>query len=71
MTTLNPLIKIIFSIKIDKYQRKKNWEILAQQKLKLNYIKQWKKEETMEQARFIFETIHNSQKFHIYRKKQN
>ncbi len=51
------------------YFFKKDGEILAQQKLNLNYIKQWKKEEIMEQAGFTFVSIHESQKFHVYRKK--
>ncbi|MDY7004763.1 MAG: hypothetical protein SWX82_12605 [Cyanobacteriota bacterium] len=51
------------------YFFKKNGEILAQQTLNLNYIKQWKKEEIMEQAGFSFVSIHESQKFHVYRKK--
>ncbi|NEP86825.1 MAG: class I SAM-dependent methyltransferase [Okeania sp. SIO2C2] len=51
------------------YFFKKDGEILAQQKLNLNYIKQWKKEEIMAQAGFSFVSIHESQKFHVYRKK--
>lgn len=50
------------------YFFKKDEEILAQQKLNLNYIKQWKKEEIMEQAGFTFVGIHDSQKFHVYNK---
>ncbi|NER01423.1 MAG: class I SAM-dependent methyltransferase [Okeania sp. SIO3C4] len=51
------------------YFFKKDGEILAQQKLKLSYIKQWKKEEIMEQAGFSFVSVDESQKFHVYRKK--
>ena len=50
------------------YFFKKNGIILAQQKLKLNYIKQWKKEEVLKKAGFAFLGIHDSQKFHIYAK---
>ncbi len=50
------------------YFFKKDGEILAQQKLKLSYIKQWKKEEIMEQAGFTFVGIHDSKKFHVYKK---
>ncbi|NEN93722.1 MAG: class I SAM-dependent methyltransferase, partial [Okeania sp. SIO3H1] len=50
------------------YFFKKDGEILAQQTLNLNYIKQWKKEEIMEQAGFTFVSIHESQKFHVYKK---
>ncbi len=50
------------------YFFKNNGIILAQQKLKLNYIKQWKKEEVLKQAGFTFRGIHESQKFHIYGK---
>ena len=51
------------------YFFKKDGEILAQQKLNLNYIKQWKKEEIMEQAGFSFVSVDESQNFHVYRKK--
>uniref|UniRef100_UPI000B4A03CC class I SAM-dependent methyltransferase n=1 Tax=Calothrix rhizosoleniae TaxID=888997 RepID=UPI000B4A03CC len=51
------------------YFFKKDGNILAQQKLKLNFTKQGKKEEILEQAGFAFVGIHDSQKFHIYRKK--
>ena len=51
------------------YFFKREEEILAQQTLNLNYIKQWKKEEIMEQAGFNFVSVDESQKFHIYRKK--
>ncbi|NER01420.1 MAG: hypothetical protein F6K17_01655, partial [Okeania sp. SIO3C4] len=47
----------------------KDGEILAQQTLNLNYIKQWKKEEIMEQAGFSFVSVDESKKFHVYRKK--
>ena len=42
--------------------------ILAQQRLELSFIKQWKKEEILEQAGFTFVGIHDSQEFHIYAK---
>ncbi len=51
------------------YFFKKDGEILVQQKLNLNYIKQWKKEEIMEQAGFSFVSVDESQQFHVYRKK--
>ncbi|MGD1717396.1 class I SAM-dependent DNA methyltransferase [Dapis sp. BLCC M172] len=51
------------------YFFQRDGEILAQQKLKLNYIKQWKKEEIMEQAGFSFVSVDESKKFHVYRKK--
>ncbi|MDJ0674521.1 MAG: class I SAM-dependent methyltransferase [Calothrix sp. MO_167.B42] len=51
------------------YFFKKDDEILAQQKLKLKFIKPWKKEEILEQAGFKFLGIHDSQKFHIYEKR--
>ncbi|MGD1809160.1 class I SAM-dependent DNA methyltransferase [Dapis sp. BLCC M126] len=51
------------------YFFKKDGEILAQQKLSLNYIKQWKKPEIMEQAGFSFVGIDESKKFHVYRKR--
>lgn len=47
----------------------KDGEILAQQKLNLNYIQQWRKEEILEEAGFNFVGIHESQKFHIYKKR--
>ncbi|MGK7875036.1 MAG: class I SAM-dependent methyltransferase [Xenococcaceae cyanobacterium] len=49
------------------YFFKKDGKILAQQKLKLNFIKQGKKEEILGKAGFTFLGIHDSQKFHIYR----
>ncbi len=51
------------------YFFKKDGEILAQKKLNFNYIKQWKKEEILEQAGFSFVSVDESQKFHVYRKK--
>lgn len=73
--------EIVYSQKIEKiaenneiesieksYFFKKNGKILAQQKLKLNYIKQWKKEEILEQAGFTFFGVDDSNKFHIYTK---
>lgn len=48
------------------YFFKKDGKIISQQKLKLKFIKQWKKEEVLEQAGFNFLGIHDSQKFHIY-----
>ena len=51
------------------YFFKRDGEILAEKKLNLNYIKQWKKEEIMEQAGFNFVSVDESQKFHVYRKK--
>lgn len=50
------------------YYFKQNGKILAQQRLELSFIKQWKKEEILEQAGFTFVGIHDSQEFHIYTK---
>ncbi|MEM7724877.1 MAG: class I SAM-dependent methyltransferase [Cyanobacteria bacterium P01_A01_bin.45] len=50
------------------YFFKKDNEILAQQKLRLKFIRQEKKEEILKQAGFNFLGIHDSQKFHIYEK---
>lgn len=50
------------------YFFKKNGVILAQQKLELSFVKQWKKEEILEQVGFTFVGVHNSQKFHVYSK---
>ncbi len=40
---------------------------MAQQKLKLKFIKEWKKEEILDRAGFQFLEIHPSQKFAIYK----
>ncbi len=48
------------------YFFKKDGEIVAQQKLRLKFIKEWKKEEILDQAGFKFLGVHDSQKFHIY-----
>lgn len=50
------------------YFFKKNGVILAQQKLELSFIKEWRKAEILEQCGFTFVKIHNSNKFHIYAK---
>lgn len=42
------------------YFFKKDGKILAQQKLNLNYIKQWKKSEIMEEAGLSFVRVHES-----------
>ena len=53
----------------ESYFFKKDGKILAQQKLNLNYIKQWKKSEIMEEAGLSFVRVHESKKFQVYRKK--
>ena len=54
---------------IDKsYFFKKDGEILAQQTLKLGFFKEYKKKEMLKEAGFTFIGIHDSQKFHIYKK---
>ncbi|MDJ0733455.1 MAG: hypothetical protein QNJ47_05090 [Nostocaceae cyanobacterium] len=60
---------ILSNIQIFGYFFKKDGKVLSQQKLKFNFAKECKKEEIMEQAGFAFVGIHDSQKFHIYRKK--
>lgn len=70
---------IVYSQKIEKvseseevesieksYFFKQDGEVVAQQKLKLKYLKEGKKEEVLEKAGFTFLGIHESQKFHIY-----
>ncbi|MEM8718834.1 MAG: class I SAM-dependent methyltransferase [Cyanobacteria bacterium P01_G01_bin.39] len=50
------------------YFFKRNGVILAQQKLELGFIKQWKKEEILKQSGFSLIKIDDSQKFYIYAK---
>jgi len=50
------------------YFFKKNGVILVQQKLELGFIKEWRKEEILEQCGFTLIEIHDSNKFHIYAK---
>lgn len=50
------------------YSFKKDSKILVQQKLQLGFIKKQRKEEILKQSGFTFLSIHESQKFHIYKK---